>query len=370
MASTIRPFEAQDAPAAARLYLRSMRGIPDAPSAWLADYFVEVFLDNPWRAPGIESLVAVDGDQMLGFLGLIPRPMRFENQSIQAAVVTQLMVDRERGKGNTVFELIRRGFAGPQDLLYTDGAAEVTARIWEPIGGDAARLYSFSWLRILRPFSTLQHQSIGRRTHGVWNSLNALYRLGALPMDLLAQRIAASALRPTAPFAVVPADADTLCTAIGQIGWREKLQPAYDPAAFGWLMKESAKARLGELRLRITQDAAGKPNGWFVYYLQRNGVCSLQQLGARRAEEYRGVLRSMFADAAAAGGSCVKGQSQPRRLVDLTEEHCLFRHPNSSVLFHTRNPAIRLALHRGDAALSRLDGESWLRFATEDWLRS
>jgi len=55
--------------------------------------------------------------------------------------------------------------------------------------------------------------------------------------------------------------------------------------------------------------------------------------------------RTLLADAAASGGSCVKGQSPPKKLVDLTQL-CIFRHPNSSVL-----------IHRGTAMPTRLDGE-------------
>jgi hypothetical protein len=57
----------------------------------------------------------------------------------------------------------------------------------------------------------------------------------------------------------------------------------------------------------------------------------------------------------------------PKYLVNLTNLRCLFRQPQTSVLVHSRDSDLLNVIHRGDAALSRLDGEAWLRFSGEDW---
>jgi len=365
---TIRAFQREESEEVAALYLKIMRGQRQGKSQKLADYFAHVFLDNPWRHNGIDALVYLEGAQIAGFLGVMNRPMQFAGKPIKTAVVSQLFIDRDIHQGMGALALLRKCFQGPQDLCFTDGAAEASAKIWEAAGGDAARLYSFNWIRPLRLISTLQEHSIGRKQGGFWNVINGAVDLVGSPLDTLAQRWSGEGLRPSVPCETVSVDVDTLLDAITEIGWREKLKPAYERASFRWLIAESEQAQYGQLRLCITRDKDGRTSGWFVYYLRPSGVCYLLQLGARRSNEYRTVLRALFADAAAGGGSCVKGQSQPKKLVDLTEEHCIFRHPNSSVLIHSKDSELRAAIHRGDAMLTRLDGESWLRFSAEEWV--
>ena len=81
---------------AADLYLRSMRGEhrPAPPS--LAEYFREIFLGNPWVTAEIPALVYLEQGKVVGFLGVIPRPMEFRGRPIRSAVVSQFMVEREQ----------------------------------------------------------------------------------------------------------------------------------------------------------------------------------------------------------------------------------------------------------------------------------
>ncbi len=361
----IRTFREEHSEEVSALYLRVMRGQKGMRSQALKEYLGRIFLNNPWHQDGVESLLYLQDGRIVGFLGVICRRMEFSGRAITAGIMTQFMIDRDFHKGKGPLHLLQRFFSGLQDLSYTDGASEPAAKAWEKAGGDAARLYSFNWLRALRPVATIQEHSTGRRQGGIWTAINGAAAILGLPIDAVAQRF----LQPRSPFETVAVDSGTLFETITEIGWREKLKPSYERDSFAWLISEAAQAKYGQLRLRVTREQDGKACGWFVYYLKPGGACYLLQIGARRADQYRGVLRALFADAAAGGGTCVKGQSQPRHLVDLTEEHCLFRHPQSSVLIASRDPELKAAIHRGDAALSRLDGESWLRFPAEDWLK-
>jgi len=364
----IRAFRREDGPEVASLYLKIMRGRGGASSPTLADYLGHIFLDNPWHQESAGPLIYIEDSKIVGFLGVMNRPMKFNGREVRASVVSQLFFDRTLHHGMGAFALLRKLFSGPQDLSFTDGAAEASALLWEAAGGDAARLYSFNWIRTLRPLRTIQEHSIGRRRSGLWKLINGAVAGVSGPLDTIAQSLLQGAFKPLTPYEIVPVDADTLLKTITEIGWREKLKPDYDPKSFQWLIQQAATAKYGQLRLRITRDSDGKSSGWFVYYLKPGGACYVLQIGSRRSDQYRTVLRALFADAAAGGGSCVKGQSQPKKLVDLTEEHCIFRHPNSSVLIHSKDSELRAAIHRGDAMLTRLDGESWLRFSAEEWV--
>ncbi|WP_155121134.1 hypothetical protein [Bryobacter aggregatus] len=295
------------------------------------------------------------------------RPMIFNGREITVCVGSQFFIDREAHRGMGAFALLRKLFSGPQDLTLTDGAAEASAKVWEPAGGDIARLYAFNWIRALKPFATIQEHSIRRKSGTSWDALNGVIGFFGSAVDVLAQRAFPGGFSPSSPFQTLDVDANGLFDTITEIGWKEKLKPKYERESFTWLLQEAAAAPSGELRKKVVYDQTGKACGWFVYYLNPGGVCSVLQIYSRRTDQFRGVLRALFADAAQGGGACVKGQSQPKQLVDLTEEHCLFRQPNSSVLVQSRDTAITAAIHRGDAALSRLDGECWLRFAPEKW---
>ena len=63
----------------------------------------------------------------------------------------------------------------------------------------------------------------------------------------------------------------------------------------------------------------------------------------------------------------VVGQADPRWLREITDAHATFACRSFGVLIHTKNQEISAALQRGDSALSRLDGEWWLRFAADSF---
>jgi len=46
----------------------------------------------------------------------------------------------------------------------------------------------------------------------------------------------------------------------------------------------------------------------------------------------------------------------------LSDHFCRFRCFSRGVLLHSENTDVRMAVHRGDAFLSRLEGEWWLQF--------
>jgi hypothetical protein len=162
--------------------------------------------------------------------------------------------------------------------------------------------------------------------------------------------------------------ADELFDTIEQLSWKEALRPAYERDSFRWLITEAAGARsAGILRLSMVCCNEGTPCGWFVYWAKPNGPASLLQLGVRRRDQFDGVFLALLQDATEQGCSCVKGQAMPKYLVNLTNLRCLFRQPQTSVLVHSRDSDLLNVIHRGDAALSRLDGEAWLRFSGEDW---
>jgi hypothetical protein len=140
------------------------------------------------------------------------------------------------------------------------------------------------------------------------------------------------------------------------------LQPAYDARSLAWLLQQSElKTRHGKLRSRLVRDGAGEALGWYLYYLQPGGVSEVLQIVAV-AGAFDRVLQRLFVDAWRGGAAAVRGRLDPRFLQQLSDRHCWFRREGTWMIAHSRHAEVMSALHRGDAFVSRLEGEWWLRF--------
>lgn len=385
--SRVRPFQEEDLAAVGALWGRAFRR-PGTPRG-VQRYFREVFLDaarGPGPAPSggdPASLVYEDDAGVIaGFVGALPRRMVFRGRPILALVATQIMVDPGKRRGFAAFELLRTLFAGPQALTFCDGANDRSRSVWERSGGEVARLYSLDWRRVLRPAGYLQ-QRVARAGSGSPSSLSssiACVARAAAPLcraaDALAGRLGkldrAAAIgvplgRPRAPLATEDLSAAALRALLDQESTtpRPSLHPSHDEGGIAWILDHAARTRAhGPLRKRLCRDAWGEAVGWFIHYAQPGGLSQVLQIGGR-PRSIGAVLACLFADAYAAGAVAVSGQADPRWLREITDAHATFTCPSLGVLVQAKDRAILDAIQRGDAALSRLDGEWWLRFAVE-----
>jgi len=73
-------------------------------------------------------------------------------------------------------------------------------------------------------------------------------------------------------------------------------------------------------------------------------------------------LQRLLADAWHHGATAVCGRVDPRYAQELSNRHSWFRREGTWTLVHSPHADIMAAIHRGDAFLTRLEGEWWLRF--------
>jgi hypothetical protein len=365
--SGVRPLRAEDLPALGALWVRAFRR-PGTPSG-VERYFREVFLDQPTSGDDPASLVYEDDAGVVaGFVGALPRRMVFRGRPIRAVVATQLMVDPGRRRGLAAFDLLRALFAGPQELTFCDGANERSQHVWERSGGEAARLYSLDWLRVLRPAGYLRQRALRAGALGAAGASTPLCRAA----DAVAARL--GGLERAAAIGVPLgrprrrlADEDLSCAPVRALldEASPSLRPSYDAASLAWLLDQAARTRgHGPLRRRLCRDVWGEPVGWYVYYAKPDGVAQVLQFGGK-PRAIRDVLANLFADAYAAGSVAVSGQAEPRWLREITDAHARFACRSLGVLVQAKDREISGALQRGDSFLSRLDGEWWLRFASD-----
>ena len=234
-------------------------------------------------------------------------------------------------------------------------------------GARAAPLYALEWTRVLQP---------GRYLSGLLEEKGGRWRLlsrGFLPVATMTDAAITllplrSARAPISNCIAEEAGVNDLWAAIKEIGWRDPLKPAYDQKSFRWLISQAAAAThvYGTLRLNVVRERGGNRVGWFVYFAKRGGLSQVLQLGARR-RAFDSVLLALLADAWRHGTVAVRGQAIPNHLTNFTLQHCGLRHIGSGVLVHSRDGALMNTILQGDAALSRLDGEWWMRFSVDDW---
>ena len=357
--AAVRVLREDDVPGAVELFERTYPQHRWASRSDCEGYFREILFGNPWRDAGLPSWVAVEGRRITGLYAIVPRRMQLRGRALRAAVGCQFMVDPGPRRNLVALQLARACLAGPQDLTFADGANDATRRMWRGFGGSVSLLHSLHWTRALRPACyalSLLEQRSGRRAP--WRA--------ARPLAALADALAAR-LHPNSFLRAAPHSADTALGVQDMLAHLPEtlrgaaLQPVYGAAGLAWLLEQAArKTRHGALRARAAREG-GRLIGWYLYYLEHGGTAEVLQLAAVEGC-FGQVLARLLADAWREGASAVHGRLDARYMQELSARHCWFRWDNTWTLVHTRDAQVAAALHEGEAQLSRLEGEWWMRF--------
>ena len=358
---TLRTLAENDIPAVAALFGRVYPEHRWASQATCESYFREILFDNPWRDLQLPSWVAEENGRIAGFQAVMPRPMRFRGRPIRAAVSCQLMVDPDKRHSLTALQLAKACIAGPQDLTLADGANDLSRRIWIGLGGTAPLPYNLHWIRPLRPARYMLSLLEERAAFPLPLTLSAR-PLGALA-DVLAARLHPNRFLREQPKLTEDAlDPATMLEHLPDVMNGCALQPAYDTHSLAWLLQQAAlKTRHGTLRARAVRNGKLQLIGWYLYYVRAGGISEVVQITARNGS-YELVLQRLLADAWRHGALAVRGRLDPRHAAELSDRHCWLRRESPYTLVHSRSADVMAAIHQGDAFLSRLEGEWWLRF--------
>lgn len=359
--TSLRAFRKEDIPDVVELHGRVFGASPAFSPQTLGGYFEEIFFGSPWFDESLPSLLSVDGaSRLTGFLGVLPRAMSFQGRRLRVAVCTQFMVDPQHRSELAGIQLLKAFLSGPQNLSLADGANDQARRLWVGLGGAAALLYSLHWTRPLRP--TRYVLSLLARRAAFAPLALAGRPLGAL-LDALAARMRPNQFHRRASHLVEETLAsDVMLSHLPDVLHGIPLRPAYDAQSLAWLLDQAAqKTRHGRLRARAVLDGQRRLVGWYLYYVQPGGVSEVVQIAARDGSSDQ-VLQRLFADAWRQGAVAVSGRFDPRFLQELSDRHCSFRREGTWTLIHSREADAVAAIHRGDAFLSRLEGEWWMRF--------
>jgi hypothetical protein len=323
----------------------------------LRKYYHDIFFRSPWRDDKFPSFVFRDDRGMVaGFIGVVPREMRFRGELLKVAVPHRLMVNPDSGCPLAAAQLVRRFLSGPQDLSFSDGANDMGRKFWEGMGGSTTLIYSMNWIRPLRPCSYVLHvlaKQKGRR----------LFTAVLDPVARLVDSLGAAALvRPTllpSGHTTIEADDDLLLDCVSKFSKPYMLCPEYNRDDWKWLMNfMRSNTNRGSFRAFAVYKGAKELVGAYIYYLRANRIIEVMLLLAR--EDSRGhVLQHILSEAVRENAVCLWGRMEPRFIDCLGDNKCLFKR-GSWALVHTKRPDLIDVINRGEAFLSSLEGELWM----------
>jgi len=362
-AAEVQPLLREDVPEVARLWQKVFRKSDQPASPALQKHFQEIFFEGPWADPELPSLVCRAGnDEIIGFLGRFPRTMTFKGRTIRSAIATQLMIDTTRHRGFGAIQLMRKFLSGPQDLSFTDGADESARKIWEHAGGATAKLYCLEWTRMIRP---MQFASNWMRHSRRLALAGKILRPFARPLD--AMMMSSGPLRPREIGEHIREDAtsEVLLECLRDLESRYSLCGRFNADSLEWLLDQAGQAkRYGELKRRTVRKKDGRVVGWYVYYAKPGVRAQVLHLHAA-PKSFSIVMNALVLDAHADGAIAIEGGMQPEFLADFSNNRCWLKAPGLGVLVHSRDPDLLQTIHRGEAMLSRLDGEWWMKFGID-----
>lgn len=339
----------------ARLFVKAFKKGPEQSVAAIEAYFRQLYFENPWYDPDLPPLVVERDSTAVGFMGVTPFPVRIDGQPVRLAVGGNLMVDPDDRDPMIAMRLLRRYFAGPQDVSFTDTASTTAARLWATQGGAVARFHSMRWLVPLHP-GALGLAVLRRRP--VVAPLVWLGRLIALPIDALARRRLHSASRG---LTVQHVEAERVRVFSDTVGERGYVHVNTDVAGWTWLVDMCrAKTQFGSLRLLAFVDQNGRDVGVAIYYPNRRGLGQVVLLLARDGR-HEAVLDALCREAAGEGSAALVGQADPRLMVALGDRASLYVQRNEFVTVQSRDQALASRIASGEVTLNRLIGEWWTR---------
>lgn len=350
----IRSFGEDDIASVVRLRRLCFQHSAHSTDEALASHFKRLFFRSPWPHDSIRSLVLESSKQVIGFLGVFPRPFRFDGKPLWAAVMSQFMVDPNH-RGTCAKALLRTFLAGDQDFSFADLATPVVRHLWHRLGGQTAKMQSLFWTA---PIHTGRH---------------LLHRATRIGMN----RWRVRALRPIAAIAgpamdddpslehwhEQPLDAGDWAQLVAGLPECYRLRPVVSPESMRWVLDCIGTGLADDEHLVAMKllDSGGQCGGWYAYVARAGGTAQCLQVGTVAAESAV-VLKSAARSAARHGCFVLAGRVQPEHLESMATPPMFVERCGPYMLVQSNEISIARAVSKGAAWLTRLEGEYWMSF--------
>jgi hypothetical protein len=359
----VRPFVEDDIPQVADLYWTIMREQKGSAPPAIRSSLQELYFTNPWMDNTIPSLVYDEKGRIVGFLGVVPRPMSLRGQTIRVAFGGNFAVHPEFRSTLAGLRLLSTYLAGGQDLSQTDSANDISRALLRRLGFATILPFSIHWVRPLRPARYAAYEVSQLAAPVLSPSLEFAARPFCGAVDSIAARLSSSPFHQKVPrLQGAELDVATLLGCMAQFRGGYSLWPEYDFSTLNWLLTYMQRRRAhGDLRKVVLRDDSRKILGWYIYYQKPGAVGEVVQIGGAR-QFTKDILDHLFYDAWSHGVIALHGIVDRRLMDDFSEKNCFFTCRGGWMLAHSRKPDLLALLDSGDAFLSRLDGEWCLAF--------
>lgn len=353
----LRAAELSDLLEIAALRRRAFRYHEHTTDEALASYYRTVFFENPWRDDRYSSLVYVgENGRIVGFIGVIPRPMVFAGRRITAVTTTEFMVAPD-ARGVIGPLLLRRVLNGPQELTYGDRSTDGAVALFEAFGGITIVWNSLYWsIPLDRPAvrfnisrapaaSSLANRVLGRAARSLDRLAGRLISAPGMPAGVSDNPLELHLLADSVPLFVGPGD----------------LYPAYEHRSLAWLL-ERIRERQNCERVVVRQLIRGNVMiGWYICAIREGDIADLVQAAALPGEEVA-VFDGLLCGIAREGVRIVHGRLDRCFSSVVVERRLPLTLAQPWVAIHSSDPEITMAFATGRVFLSRLEAEWWLGF--------
>lgn len=360
----VRQFAVDDIPQVANLWWKVLRHRKNPFPRELLSYFQELYFTGPLADPDLPSLVYEGAKgRIVGFLGVVRRTMTLRGQRIRVAFGGNFVFQPEERSSLGGLKLLRDYMAGVQDLSETDSANDISKALLERLGFRTVVPLSIHWARPLRPaqyalygFSKLAGPKLG---HALQLSSTPFCAIA----DRMAARLSFSPLRQNGTrLSAAELDLDTLLHCLADFPCDGSIRPEYRTEPLKWLLPFMTRMHPhASLRKFVLRDESQKIVGWYIYYVKPGAIGQVVQVGGQK-EDIKEILEHLFHDAWACGVAGLHGTVPYQMMAHYSEMNCIFTCHGGWTVVHSRNPELIELLSRGDASLSRLDGEWCLNF--------
>ncbi len=361
MPTGVRTALPEDLPGIISLYSRVYPKISQEVLKERAQYLQLLLFENPWRSLDFSSIVYEDkSGHIIGFLGVIPRPMIFHDQPVTMTVSNNYMVDPMSRNSMAGIGLAKAFFSTGQNFTICQPRKGPSQQVWKAFGARAPLAYGLSWVWPLRPLSYFVSRLNERQFSP---TVTALMRPASTMIDGVAKKYFAPQVEIDSPTTRREhLTIEELLVSIEECSRQYSLRPVYDLNTLKWLQDLLLlKRQHGELRVQGVCTTQGSRIGYYVYYAQPDGASFVVQIGARPGS-FAAVLNELGSDALERGASALSGWVDSRNVEAISARAYYLKHREDPLFVYSRDSNILLNFEKGDAFCTALESEWWTWF--------
>lgn len=328
----------------------------EAPAA-LHNSFIDLYFRSPTLDARAPSFVYEASGEVLGFFGVSTRRMCFAGEIIRVGFAGNFVVHPKARGGGAARGLLGAYAESNHELLMTDSANDISRHLFQSVGFKTIPALNIHWARPVQP----SHYAAYAISRGMSSKASAAFRFATKPfcavVDMMSEKIVRSGPVPRMPLFAEDLSVETLLQCFAEFHRGYALWPQYDAELLGWLLEFMGRnKKRGTLRGVGLRDENRRIVGCYLYYVRRGAIAEMVQV-CGKPDLFKAVLDHLFKDARQQGVVGLHGVAESRTIPDLSDQGCFFTCRGGWTLAYSRRSELLDILQRGDAFLSRLDGE-------------